>query len=147
MIPRITEISEIYVHQYLYNYPGYLMVADGGCLLDEVMRDDNTESHTVDYTRCRVLQMSHSLHVKNTFADFERKKIEHYPLSPLCIHFIYCWTCSCSTSNIRCRTINKFSKNYCTLLQARHVTFSTQTRDNHLHFLTCAFDSSRQTIG
>lgn len=75
------------------------------------------------------------------------KKIEHYPLSSLCIHFIYCWTCSCSTSNIRCRTINKFSKNYCTLLQARHVTFSTQTRDNHLHFLTCAFDSSRQTIG
>lgn len=146
MIPRITKISEIYVHQYLYNYPGYLMVADGGCLLHEVMRDDNTESHTVDYTRCRVLQMAHSLHGKNTLADFERKNLEHYSLSSLCIHLIYCWTCSCSTSSIRRRTINKFSKNYCTLLQARHVTFSTQDTIN-LHFLTCAFDSSRQTIG
>ena len=144
MIPRITEISEIYVHQYLYNYPGYLVVADGGCLLHEVMRDDNTESHTVDYTRCRVLQMAHSLHVKNTFADFDKKNIR--TLSSLCIYFIYCWTCSCSTSSIRCRTINKFSKNYCTLLQVRHVTFSTQETIN-LHFLTCAFDSSRQTIG
>jgi hypothetical protein len=48
-------------------------MADGGCLLHEVMRDDNTESHTVDYTRCRVLQMAHSLHVKNTFVDFEKK--------------------------------------------------------------------------
>lgn len=146
MIPRITKISEIYVHQYLYNYPGYLMVADGGCLLHEVMRDDNTESHTVDYTRCRVLQMAHSLHGKNTLADFERKNLEHYSLSSLCIHLIYCWTCSYSTSSIRRRTINKFSKNYCTLLQARHVTFSTQDTIN-LHFLTCAFDSSRQTIG